>query len=327
MTSGDLTVDDFNWRIRVIGHHHSLACLNLLRTAAGERNVSEHFGFVIAYVENGAIAIQTVEDLRRDESIDSRVEHWDAERVEWLELGRDEAVADRSADLIASNSVSGARRPERQYVPVSEQLRDSGLLQIDERSRRSAALKTSTQPGSRPTSLAAVGRRTIARGALYLAGIACLAVGVLVPAPNALRAILGISGLGLLIAHAVRIAKSPSHETLLGNLSGRVPQEPARRATIVLGVAFGLAGSGYAWAMITGHALKGAEDSAQLDQSLTYPNADAAEVGALIACSIGFLFLLSTPHWKSKQKMLAGMIAVFLLGGAAFAAGRHLFRS
>jgi hypothetical protein len=326
MTSGDLTVDDFNWRIRVIGHHHSLASLNALRTAAGEHNVREHFGFVIAYVEDGATAIQTVEDLERDESIDARVEHWDTERVAWLELGRDEA-ANLSASLVASTSVSGMRRQEKQYVPVSEQLRDSGLLQVDGRSRRSSAIRTSIEPGSGPTDLAPAARQAIARAALYLAGIACLAAGVLVPAPNPVRAIFGISGVGLLLAHAVRIAKSPPNQTLLGNLFGRVPREPARRAAIVLGVILGLAGSGYACAMITGHALKGAEGTAQLDQSSTYPNADTAELGAVAACALGFLFLYSAPHWKSKQRMTAGIVAVFLLGGAAFAAGRHLFRS
>jgi hypothetical protein len=88
----------------------------------------------------------------------------------------------------------------------------------------------------------------------------------------------------------------------------------------------GSVAAGYLWAVVFGDGVPGLQDSAQLDQSSSYPNADVGFIAADALLLIAFLLAAkSVDNWQSPGPMVRRWIGATIVGGAALFALSRLF--
>jgi hypothetical protein len=80
----------------------------------------------------------------------------------------------------------------------------------------------------------------------------------------------------------------------------------------------GAVGAGYSWAAIFGDGIRGGRTGPALDNAPSYPNADAAAVGAIALVGLGCLLLLaSVSHMRGGHVSARQKLACLVLPAAA----------
>jgi hypothetical protein len=101
-----------------------------------------------------------------------------------------------------------------------------------------------------------------------------------------------------------------------------------RHAALVRVVSFtaGSVAAGYLWAALFGDGVRGTQDTSQLDQSSSYPNANIVFIAAGAVLLVAFLLAAkSTDNWESPGPMVRRWIGATIVVGAALFALSRLF--
>lgn len=132
----------------------------------------------------------------------------------------------------------------------------------------------------------------------------------------------------------MRFLRGEPSDSLTGQALGWLGKKLGARGIGAICVAIGLAGSTYIWAMITGHGLRGALSGQALDNAPSYPNADAAAVGASVAYGVGCLGMIALTRIGTDRSPLRlrtrdpgsqGFVEGLVLVGAPFLIGGLIF--
>ena len=97
----------------------------------------------------------------------------------------------------------------------------------------------------------------------------------------------------------------------------------ARTALLVVLVALGALGAGYVWATAFGDGLHGLKDSAALDRSDSFPDANVAFIAALVACGAGPFGVAYLANVRGRL-LLHWFAGLAVAGGAVFGLSRLL---
>jgi hypothetical protein len=83
---------------------------------------------------------------------------------------------------------------------------------------------------------------------------------------------------------------------------------------------------GYFWAVLFGDGIKGLQSSAQLLNSSTFPNANAAWCGGIALLTASLLAALTTVrNMRPPRRLVAGWLGATVVAGAALFALSRLF--
>jgi hypothetical protein len=103
----------------------------------------------------------------------------------------------------------------------------------------------------------------------------------------------------------------------------------AKRHAVPIRVVSFVAGSiavGYLWAVLFGGGIKGLQSVSQLDNSSTYPNANAAWIGAIALLSTSLLAAGKTvTNLRSPGRLLGRWLGAMVIAGAALFVVSRLF--